>query len=461
MPYKLRKLPKQDLYRVYNPKTKEIHSYGTTLENAKKQITLLNMIDAGVPLQPLKKVAPKELNDGGVYKEGEGIETDLFFDNKNKFVSLPEINSVKVELPTYMYKRLPNIKGKSPPYRYRLVNPITATRNIASRKQEKSVDIQRKPIPQPVYQYEDSDELPKLSEFSPEDQEKIQEYYKQVETNERKDRDKIEEQPAKNLPRGFPVTMYKTAKRLGFKETNEKVYQKKQVAENPPKAPTEKKPKGRPKKEKKIVVKEDENLIVNPQIITKDGEDPFAEDEELIIPELTEDKLNSRGSSIKGSKSSTKSLSESSVSTAKSSKKAKSVKSESSISTASSGDVAGIDTNAYFANLEKKYGRGIENKISNKSIGMNSWVQYVKDYAAKNGMKYNEALKDPACKAGYKKGNGLVSDVKKAVKSVGKKVGLGIIDEAAAKGYADQVLIADAYNQTQLGSNAHKRYISL
>jgi hypothetical protein len=123
--------------------------------------------------------------------------------------------------------------------------------------------------------------------------------------------------------------------------------------------------------------------------------------------------------------------------------------------------LAGIDPNAYFANLEKKYGRGIENKISNKSIGMNSWVQYVKDYAAKNGMKYNEALKDPACKAGYKKGNGLVSDVKKAVKSVGKKVGLGIIDEAAAKGYADQVLIADAYNQTQLGSNAHKRYISL
>jgi len=55
MPYKLRKLPKQDLYRVYNAKTKEIHSYGTTLENAKKQITLLNMIDAGVPLDKKKR----------------------------------------------------------------------------------------------------------------------------------------------------------------------------------------------------------------------------------------------------------------------------------------------------------------------------------------------------------------------------------------------------------------------
>ena len=51
MPYVMRKLPKQDLYRVYNAKTKEVHSYGTTLENAKKQITLLNMIDTGVPLK--------------------------------------------------------------------------------------------------------------------------------------------------------------------------------------------------------------------------------------------------------------------------------------------------------------------------------------------------------------------------------------------------------------------------
>ena len=51
MPYNFRKLPNQNLYRVYNSKTKEVHSYGTTLENAKKQIKLLNMIDAGVPLK--------------------------------------------------------------------------------------------------------------------------------------------------------------------------------------------------------------------------------------------------------------------------------------------------------------------------------------------------------------------------------------------------------------------------
>jgi hypothetical protein len=43
MPFTLRKLPKQNLYRVYNSKTKKVHSYGTTLEKAKKQIRFLYM----------------------------------------------------------------------------------------------------------------------------------------------------------------------------------------------------------------------------------------------------------------------------------------------------------------------------------------------------------------------------------------------------------------------------------
>lgn len=43
MPYKIRRLPKKNEYRVYNPETKEIHSYHTTLDNAKKQVRLLYM----------------------------------------------------------------------------------------------------------------------------------------------------------------------------------------------------------------------------------------------------------------------------------------------------------------------------------------------------------------------------------------------------------------------------------
>jgi hypothetical protein len=30
-----------------------------------------------------------------------------------------------------------------------------------------------------------------------------------------------------------------------------------------------------------------------------------------------------------------------------------------------------------------------------------NWVEFVKAYAKKHGMKYGDALKDPKCKAGY------------------------------------------------------------
>jgi len=44
MPYKLRKLPNKNLYRVYNPKTKVIHAMGTTKAKAKAQVRILNSI---------------------------------------------------------------------------------------------------------------------------------------------------------------------------------------------------------------------------------------------------------------------------------------------------------------------------------------------------------------------------------------------------------------------------------
>lgn len=45
MPFKYRKIRGKDLYKVYNTKTGEVHSSGSTLENAKKQIKLLYMIE--------------------------------------------------------------------------------------------------------------------------------------------------------------------------------------------------------------------------------------------------------------------------------------------------------------------------------------------------------------------------------------------------------------------------------
>jgi hypothetical protein len=82
---------------------------------------------------------------------------------------------------------------------------------------------------------------------------------------------------------------------------------------------------------------------------------------------------------------------------------------------------------------------------------MNPWISHVKKFAAKHNLKYNEALKDPRCKASYKSGAGLGKKMK-------NMVGAGVIDESE---FADQAVIADIYNSSQLGANAGKKFISL
>ena len=46
MPYKIRKLPNKNLYRVYNSDTGAIHAYGTSKKNAERQVRLMYMMDA-------------------------------------------------------------------------------------------------------------------------------------------------------------------------------------------------------------------------------------------------------------------------------------------------------------------------------------------------------------------------------------------------------------------------------
>jgi hypothetical protein len=86
-----------------------------------------------------------------------------------------------------------------------------------------------------------------------------------------------------------------------------------------------------------------------------------------------------------------------------------------------------------------------KNKILSNNKMPNSWVMYVKEYASKNGMSYRDALRDPKCKQGYKPSKKVIA-------------GKGIIDESK---FADQALLADAYNANELGANAGKKYISL
>ena len=63
-----------------------------------------------------------------------------------------------------------------------------------------------------------------------------------------------------------------------------------------------------------------------------------------------------------------------------------------------------------------KEGAGIKKKSNNKIKGMaNKWITYVKDYAKKHNMKYNDALKDPKCKAGYKSGSGVLEKVEDVI----------------------------------------------
>jgi len=85
MPYSIRKLPNKNLYRVYNTKTKAIHSYATTLENAKKQIKLLHMVDAGVPLNASKGIDKADKKDK---KKGDGLEKNISTNDKmeNKWI---------------------------------------------------------------------------------------------------------------------------------------------------------------------------------------------------------------------------------------------------------------------------------------------------------------------------------------------------------------------------------------
>lgn len=49
MPYGMRKLPKKDLYKVYNKETGRVASKGTTKDKAKRQIKRLKMIEPKRP----------------------------------------------------------------------------------------------------------------------------------------------------------------------------------------------------------------------------------------------------------------------------------------------------------------------------------------------------------------------------------------------------------------------------
>ena len=559
MPYNIRKLPNQELYRVYNKQTKAVHSYATTLENAKKQVKLLHMVDAGVELKgtgitaidksstgvlrvnlnsaakkflndkliplitnttinitesrantsgygrsqvfgygnirgkgfgefknnsthpelyrallifgmktvphyipftaiqvnhnyktkkhidgnniglslavsfgdftggelvvknqayqtkehpvifngalsehfnkPIKgdryslvffASAPKSYSDEQVYNlhnkvlnsikltKGEGliggsIETDDF--KSDGIVSLPEFRSVKINLPTYMYKRLPDIKGKPPPYRYRLVVPITSSRNISSRKKATSLDISQKAVVKPVVDITENEEQVFLKDFSPADKLKIQQYYNKVEENERKNPDEIDKDDYQVVPRGKPLPCSKVSSSSSSSSSNKTPNVRLMVADIETKGSFA---------EKSI-----------PKPVSTSSKKQSKEDEELLDNDF-EAFFNKSLAELKPNK--------------------------------------------------KKSGKGLENIILSNSKMANSWIEYVKSFCAKNGMSYRDALRSPECKAGYKKGGKLMNPFG----------GGGVVDELG-----NQPILAKKFNVRQLGANAGKSFVSL
>lgn len=341
-------------------------------------------------------------------KLGTGIETDLF--EEEGVVSIPEFRSVKLDLPTFMYKRIPDSKGKPPPYRYRLIIPITKSRNLSSRKLETSLNLTQKPISKPSVQVLDNGDRPTINEFSRSDREKIQEYYSNVKANEDEDPDDIEKDFYQVIPRGFPLPCdgaeerklkqsekvaksvrviepktVKVAKPQGSLVAARVANIEKATATARTKKATEpKKAVGRPKKErKKVTLDETGQYDLFASLRAKAQEEEDAEVEEATDEDL---------------------------------------------------DLYLLDREAF----NKKFGVGLAgNKISTNNKMPNKWITYVKEYASKNGMSYRDALKDPKCKAGYKTG--------------------GMLETT---GHQTRLLAQD-YNDSELGANAGKKYISL
>jgi len=345
-------------------------------------------------------------------KLGKGIETDLF--EEEGVVSIPEFRSVKLDLPTFMYKRIPDSKGKPPPYRFRLIIPITKSRNLSSRKLETSLNLSQKPISKPSVQVLDNGDRPTINEFSRSDREKIQEYYSNVKANEDEDPDNIEKDFYQVIPRGFPLPcdgaeerklkpsekVAKSVRVIEPKAVKTKEAQKPkgslvaarvaniEKAVKTTKAADAKKAVGRPKKEKRKVTLEDDGSSANvAALVARANDDDEEEDDlgdddaKLMLTDYDAWKKKNLGS--------------------------------------------------------KKSGKGLENKISTNNKMPNKWITYVKEYASKNGMSYRDALKDPKCKAGYKTG--------------------GMLE---TMGHQSR-LLAHSFNDSELGANAGKKYISL
>ena len=426
-------------------------------------------------------------------KKGGSVETDRF--DENGIVSLPEFRSVKINLPTYMYKIQPYIKGKPPPYRYKLVIPITSSRNISSRKKETSLIINQKPISNPTFDIENSIEggvEPRLDEFSPADRRKIQTYYNKVKENERLNPNQVDKDDYEIIPRGRPLPCEGANNRKAEpKKSKNLVKEVKHLTKEPKKLTKEssflenlqEQLKDKPKQTNKLEVvarrediygrelteqRKDKTYRINigkernVKIISIEKYNEDEDNEPLYLLNDIDDNLYISESNFELKDRPYKYTAEITgdeitLTGVLVYDEDEDDEDEVGWIYINSNDLPSLSEMfyregalklqkelLYVGEEEKKEGKGLlsKNKIlsNNKKMG-NPWIEYVKSYAAKNGMSYRDALRCPKCKAGYKKGG---------------KVGMGVVDEIG-----NQDLLAEMYNDSELGANAGKKYISL
>lgn len=235
MPYAIRKLRGIDAYRVYNKISGKIHSKHTTLENAKKQLSLLEGLaekedpkqkELAVAIENQKtlvkanktdKAAKEKLkrakeNLKQIFKElklGTGI-----IEGKDEKVNLPYETEYNLQVPPFAIAT----NNKKTGYNYKLVNPITKIRNLAKRKGQFVIGVDRRAIPVPeLQQREGGQNKPILKDFSPADRALIKGYDDLIDKYEdefkAKDYENIPEIPFTNSERGRPCKLPKNCKK--------------------------------------------------------------------------------------------------------------------------------------------------------------------------------------------------------------------------------------------------------
>jgi len=182
MPYIIRKIRNKDLYKVINSKTKEVHSNGSTLENANKQVRLLENLSEN---------------------KGQGIPLDAFTSEDGESpILLPILNEVVLEIPKYFVYQIYPKNLKPNERRFKVFIPTTNTNKLSSRLKKTSIEV--KSVDNDEINLHDSKDNviqvpPKLSEFSKQDQNKLRDYFLNVEDNIKKElkAPEIREQKAK------------------------------------------------------------------------------------------------------------------------------------------------------------------------------------------------------------------------------------------------------------------------